>query len=121
MIGGYFSEGLCYFKACFKYEISHNKQTKIADLNIDKRSGQSSAVFEGKIVATGGFRYTGRTNSAESNDYYENKWSHLPDMVGWRNNHSSFSMGKKIFVIGRYCIMTLNFLTLLQKKLLCSK
>ena len=66
---------------CYRYEINVNEWTKIADLNIH-RSGPSSAIFEGKIVATGGQRYSYRINSAESYDYHENKWSHLPDMIG---------------------------------------
>ena len=99
LIGGYYLDDYMYFKICYKFEINHNKWTKIANLNI-YRSDSAGAVFEGKIVATGGYRYSDRTNSAESYDHYENKWSNLPDMISWRNGHSSFSMGNKLFVIG---------------------
>ena len=97
IIGGYLEGN--YSKGCYKYETNLNKWTKIADLNID-RCKSACAVFEGKIVATGGFRYSGRTNSAESYDHYENKWTRLSDMICWRDEHSSFSMGNKLFVIG---------------------
>ena len=100
LIGGYVDDYM-YSKRCYKYEINHNKWTKIADLNID-RCESACAVFEGKLVTTGGYRYSGRTKSAESYDHHENKWSNLPDMIGWRSDHSSFSMGKKLFVIGGY-------------------
>ena len=98
IIGGYL-DYCSYSRGCYKYEINYNKWTKIADLNID-RSSPSCAVFEGKIVATGGYRYTVRIKSAESYDHYENKWSYFPDMIGLRDEHSSFSMGNKLFVIG---------------------
>ena len=122
MIGGYL-----YSKTCYKYEINVNNWTKIADLKID-RSKSACAVFEGKIVATGGYMYNGRTKSAESYDYYENKWSHLPDMIGLRDDHSSFSMGNKFFVIGGYSNVdaevfdsTSRKFTLFNIKLLCVK
>ena len=126
MIGGYLDK--CgYFKGCYKYEIKHNKWTKMADLNIS-RSDLTCAVFEGKIVATGGFRFSGRTKSAESYDHHENKWSHLPDMIGWRDDHSSFSMGNKFFVIGGNSNVdaevfesTSRKFTLFNLKILCEK
>ena len=103
LIGGYL-EHFGHYKGCYKYNLNYSKWTKIADLNID-RGDSACAVFEGKIVSTGGNRYSGITNSsAESYDYYENKWSRLPDMIGWRTNHSSFSMGNKFFVIGGCCL-----------------
>ena len=100
LIGGYLENDSCS-RESYKYQINHNKWTKIADLNID-RSQLACVVFEGKIVATGGHMYSYRTKSAESYDHHKNKWSHLPDMIGWRYNHSSFSMGNKFFVIGGY-------------------
>ena len=47
-----------------------------------RQSDSACAVFEGKIVATGGCRVKGKRKSAESYDHHENKWSHLPDMIG---------------------------------------
>ena len=52
LVGGYL-EYCNYSKGCYKYDINHNKWTKIADLNID-RIKSACAVFECKIVATGG-------------------------------------------------------------------
>ena len=126
LIGGYLSGGV-YLKVLYKYKISHNKWTKIADLNVD-RSGPSCAVFEGKIVATGGHCYTGRTKSSESYNHHENKWNRLPDMIGWRDEHSSFSMGNKFFVIGGFSNIdtevfdsTIRKFTSINLRLLCKK
>ena len=98
---------------------------KIANFNID-RSDSVCAVFECKIVSTGGYRYDGRTKSAESYDHHKNKWSRLPDMIGHRDEHSSFSMGNKFFVIsGRSNIdaevfdSTSRKFTLFNLKILC--
>ena len=38
--------------------------------------------------------------SVEKYDYYENKWTFLPDMNKERSQHAAVSMGNKIFVIG---------------------
>ena len=38
--------------------------------------------------------------SVETYDYYENKWTYLPDMIESRCDHASVSMGNKMFVIG---------------------
>ena len=128
LIGGYFSADRSYSKGCYKYEIIHNKWTKMTDLNI-KRCKSACVVFEGQVVATrGNNRYNGRTKSAESYDHYEKKWNHLPDMIGLRGYHSSFSMGNKFFVIGGYSNVdaevfdsTSRKFTLFNIKLLCKK
>ena len=65
----------------------------------------SCTVFEGKIVvsASKSDNVVYRTlNSVEAYDYYENKWTYLPDMIEERYGHASVSMGNKLFVIGGY-------------------
>ena len=64
----------------------HKKKRKLADCT----------VFEGKIVVIGGYKL----KSVEAYDYYENKWTYLPDMIEERHYHASVSMGNKLFVIG---------------------
>ena len=39
-----------------------------------------------------------KLNSVETYDYYENKWTHLADMIEERQSHSSVSMGNKLFL-----------------------
>ena len=62
----------------------------------DYRYDAACAVFEGKIVVSGGEDL----KSVESYDYYENKWYYLADMIEGRRHHASVSMGNKMFVIG---------------------
>ena len=38
--------------------------------------------------------------SVEAYDYYENKWTYLPDMIEERCFHASISIGNIMFVIG---------------------
>ena len=82
------------------YDINISKSNKIADLNL-ARHGVACAVFEGKIVVTGGYDYKQGTElkSVEAYDYYDNKWTYLPDMIEERYGHASVSMGDKMFVI----------------------
>ena len=72
---------------------------------IENRQNASCAVFEGKIVVTGGSfsvnSFSHRDlNSAESYCFYENKWTKFPNMLVARNCHTTVSMGNKLFVIG---------------------
>ena len=56
--------------------------------------------FEGKIFVGGGENINEVLKSVEAYDYYENNWTHLPDMIVKRNNHALVSMGIKMFVTG---------------------
>ena len=38
----------------------------------------------------------------EAYDYYENKWTYLPDLIDKRYRHASVSIGNKLFVIGGF-------------------
>ena len=58
-------------------------------------------MFEGKIVVTGGDNNWDGIKSAEAYDYYENKWTYLPNMIEARCQHAAVSMENKMFVIGR--------------------
>ena len=77
----------------------------------EERFYAASTVFEGKIVVTGGKSDTSysrlrtremKLSSVEAYDYYENKWTYLPDMNRGRYNHTSVSMANKMFVIGEF-------------------
>ena len=54
--------------------------------------------LEGKIVVTGGANDYDQLKSVEAYDYYENKWTYLPDMIEKRSCHAAVSMGNKLFV-----------------------
>ena len=51
---------------------------------------------------TGGFNDNAIFKSVEIYDYYENKWTYLPDMIEKRSCHAAVSIGNKMFVIGGY-------------------
>ena len=88
---------------CICYDIKSNKWTYIASM-IESRQNSSCAVFEGKIVVTGGLymeNFSHRElNCSESYCFYENKWKKFPNLMAKRCNHATVSMGNKLFVIG---------------------
>ena len=94
---------------CYKYNTKDNKWYRVAYLQTE-RGNSACTVFEGKIVATGGEKLYGGTSdynryealkSVESYDHHENKWTFLSNLITERYNHSSLSMGNKMFVIAR--------------------
>ena len=89
---------------CVKYDPKHGKWSLMGQTNKCRRSA-SCAVFEGKVVISGGihdfdlydFKFE---KSVEAYDYYENKWIYLPDMIKERWNHATVCMGNRMFMIG---------------------
>ena len=66
------------------------------------REHEACAVFEDKIVVSGGTIWKpGKVylNSIETYYYHENKWSSFPTMLSPRKNHSAVSIGNKMFII----------------------
>ena len=84
---------------CYTFDMNSNTWNKVADLNV-ARNFAACTVFEGKIVVTGGVYNWNELKSVEAYDYYENKWTYLPDMIEERFYHAAASMGNKQFVIG---------------------
>ena len=101
IIGGWNKSRHLNDRSCYTYDIIENKRIKIADLNVARRY-VACTVFEGKIVVTGGYFNNRELKSVEAYDYYENKWKFLPDMINYRSDHATVSMGNKLFVIGGY-------------------
>ena len=64
------------------------------------RANAACAVFEGKILVSGGYISWNDLKLVEAYDHHENKWTCLPDMINERSHHGSVSMGNKMFVIG---------------------
>ena len=98
------------------YDIKTNIWTSIASM-IEKRRYAACAVFEGKIVVSGGKKKEKISNevnqdgsmylslgckiiklkSIEGYDFYENKWYYFPEMLSPRSNHFAISIGNKMF------------------------
>ena len=90
--------------ACMCYNVRTKTWTYIASMS-ESRHNASCAIFEGKIVVSGGrsFELFGRSSFLRSVEMYcsfGNKWTKFPDMLGGRVDHGSVSMGNKLFVVG---------------------
>ena len=94
-----FKKNLYVIDATGRFFVYNLKNDKWIQKNKTKqrRGYAACTVFEGKIVVTGNY-----LKSVEAYDYYENKWTYLPDMNKERSCHASVSMGNKLFVIGGY-------------------
>ena len=88
-------------KHYLKYNIKTLQWSNIANQNFYRKAA-SCAIFEGKIVVSGGVN----SRIVEEYDYYEDCWTLLPRMNEKRENHGAVSMGNKMFVIGGWKNLT---------------
>ena len=95
LIGGFVSNKGKYLTLCYTFHIMKNIWNAIADLNV-ARVFAACTVFEGEIVVTWGENNSYDLKSVEAYDYYENKWTYLPDMIKERFHHAVVSMGNKL-------------------------
>ena len=101
----YILGGRCYAPGNLGYEINdcrvfdpvEEKKTKICSMQ-QYRCDHSCAVFQGKIVVTGGVEHI--ENSVEAYDYYLDKWTYMPDLTELKNGHGSVAIGNKLYAIG---------------------
>ena len=100
VFGGYDGCSRHSLRSCLKYYTETSDWNFVTKMN-SYRQLSSCTVFEGKILVTGGYDDS-TLKSVESYDHYENKWTHLPDMIEKRYNHGAVSMGNKMFVIGGF-------------------
>ena len=68
----------------------------------DARSEAACAVFEGRIVVSGGKNNNNLNgvNTVEMYDHITNTWSFMPNMIKRRVDHSSAAINNKLFVFG---------------------
>ena len=65
-----------------------------------RRSDASCAVFEGRIVVTGGCnRNNGILNTVEAYDHIDDSWSKMPNMVESSKSHKSVAIKNKLYVV----------------------
>ena len=68
---------------------------------IQARDNAACAVFEGKIVVSGGYDNNDNDlNIVETYDVIGNEWSPMPNMVYGASDHSLAGVKSKLFVIG---------------------
>ena len=67
----------------------------------EARVGAVCAVYEGRIVVTGGVNYDRVVlNTGEAYSHVTDTWTPKPSMTKGRRNHSLVAMGNKLYVIG---------------------
>ena len=79
VFGGFCKVNYKNISSCAKYDTNIKKWSYIASMNKCKESA-ACTVFEGKVVVLGG-ACINSLKLVESYDYYENKWTLLPDMI----------------------------------------
>ena len=89
------------FSSCLKLEAKDDKWVGVARMN-DARSEAACAVFEGKIIVSGGKNNINLNgvNTVEMYDHITNTWSFMPNMIKRRVDHSSAAINNKLFVFG---------------------
>ena len=87
--------------SCLQFDTKDNKWKESARMN-DTRKFAACAVFEGKIVVTGGWdENLNDLNTVESYDVFSDTWSPMQNMIERKRSHSLVVVENKLFVIGR--------------------
>ena len=108
IIGGFYSNAL---DSCLLYNTKSSNVKGAGRMNT-ARYRAACAVFEGKIVVSGGYvqarnydfgRVFNFTNSVEAYDHTTDTWSNMPNMVEGTYDHSLVAIKDKLYVIGFSC------------------
>ena len=100
IIGGYNATAGCC-NSCLRFDTNDNKWKEVAKMK-QARALAACAVFEGRIVVSGGCESTrvrGNLKTVEAYDLVADAWSCMPGMITARYNHSSFAVRNKLVVI----------------------
>ena len=85
---------------CFQYSAKSKRWKKVAKLRAARR-GAACAVFEEKIVVTGGCSDMHfATNTVFSYDVAADEWRPMPSMKRTKGHHSLVAVRSKLFVVG---------------------
>ena len=85
---------------CICFDPRTNKFKQIKCLKENRRQS-ACAVFEGRIVVSGGQDSTKYSkNTVEVYDHINNRWCKMPEMLYWRHSHTSLTVGNKLFMLG---------------------
>ena len=100
VLGGRGTDYQC-FNTCLQFCVKCSKWTEVCGMK-SARMLLSSAVFEGRIVVSGGKQSNvgAPLSSVEAYNSEVDSWSKMPDMVKARYFHRSVAMRNKLFVIG---------------------
>ena len=86
--------------SCFEFNIKERTWNEVASMN-EARWAASCAVFDGRIVVTGGNTRGGNdvSKTVTAYDSVGDKWSYMPNMIESRVQHKSVAINNKLFVI----------------------
>ena len=85
---------------CFQLNMDTDEFGRIAQLN-ERRHSLASAVFEGRIVVSGGVSVNNHNlNTVEEYDHVGASWSYMPNMIEGRTHHHQVAVRNKLYVIG---------------------
>ena len=89
--------------SCLQFDTKAKNRSwkKVTGMN-ERRTSAACAVFEGRIVASGGKSgiNMGDLSTVETYDVFGNEWSSLPNMIKPRSRHNMVVVRDKLFVIG---------------------
>ena len=104
IMGGYCNIEKFITKTCVMFDTEHKSWKQFAAMN-EPRYTAACAVFEGRIVVSGGSNY-GELNTVEAYDHVADLWTNMPNMIERRERHKSASVKNKLFVIGGWWTTT---------------
>ena len=90
------------YNRCMEFNKNNQKWKNVAEMK-EKRIYLSVAVFEGRIVASGGWNIdNGTLNTVEAYDHVADSWSYMPNMIQRRDSHKSVAIRNKLFIVGSF-------------------
>ena len=84
---------------CVAFDTRDAKWREFSPLK-ERRFDAACAVFEGRIVVSGGWYYDNDIKTVEAYDHVADAWVFMPDMNEDRCHHKSVAIRNKLFVIG---------------------
>ena len=86
--------------SCFEFNVNDKKWKELSMMR-DQREHAACAVFNGKIVVSGGYNFTGdHLRSVESYDHISDTWTYMANMINARICHDLIAVSNKLFAIG---------------------
>ena len=95
VIGGYLDGPT---NSCIQFDTKYRNWKEICRLN-ETRNEAACAVFEGRVVVSGGEREE-KLRTVEAYDHVADSWLYMPNMNKGRSHHKSVAIKNKLFVVG---------------------
>ena len=87
-------------KSCLLFDTTTGRWKPAAEMN-DQRKYSACAVFEGRVVVSGGCDRRGtKLRTVEAYDHAADRWSRMASMVGATMGHNLIAVASKLFAVG---------------------